>query len=244
NSDAVRRDFMNRFPLRADQFVTIPNGFDPEEFSTIQPRRLVGPEQLVLTHAGCFYARRRPDSLFQALRLLLDRGVQAGRVILQLVGETAYEGTPLTAIAAKYGVEQQGLLPAQVPHKQALEYLSGSHIQLLVGFRGAGSELQGPAKLFEYIGIGKPVLAMAPKQSAITEVVKLMGSAAEMCDPDDPEQIAAAVQRLADTVEKRRSATPDNGSATASSSSAVACFHRRPQVRRLAELLSVADTHT
>src|SRR5262249_16868444 len=73
NSGYVRDDFVARFPHRADRFVTIPNGFDPEDFDGITPSRPVGDDRLVLTHTGVFYGPRRPDPIFRAIRLLLDQ---------------------------------------------------------------------------------------------------------------------------------------------------------------------------
>jgi glycosyltransferase involved in cell wall biosynthesis len=230
NSEAVRRDFMSRFPDHADHFVTIPNGFDPEDFAGIEPRRLVGPDRLVLTHAGCFYGRRRPDSLFQAIRLLLDRGTLGERLCLQLVGETMYEGKPLADLGAEYGVAGQVLLPGEVAHRQVLELLRGSDIQVLVGIGGAGGELQVPAKLYEYMGIGRPVLSLASRESAIAEVMTSLGPLGELCDPEDPEQIAATIERMA-----ARRYSPDGAAREG-----VRLFHRKEQVARMAELL-VAD---
>jgi glycosyltransferase involved in cell wall biosynthesis len=235
NSESVRRNFMTRFPDRADRFITIPNGYDPEDFADLQPRRLVGPDRLVLTHAGGFYGRRRPDSIFRAIRLLLDRAVLDDQICLQLVGHDRYEGKPLAAMAADHGVADHLLLPGEVPHRQALELMRGSDIQLLVGFGGAGGDLQVPAKLYEYMGVGRPVLALAPRQSAIAEVMASLGSLGAVCDPDDAEQIAAAIQALA----ARCQPAPFTAPVTANghSNGTPTHYHRREQVGRLAALL-------
>ena len=46
----------------------------------------------------------------------------------------------------------------QVPHKIAIEIMMKSHLLLLVKATGKGSYGQIPAKFFEYIGVGTPVL--------------------------------------------------------------------------------------
>src|SRR5262249_3963946 len=197
NTDPLRTDFVRRFPEIGSKFITVPNGFDPEDFETLQPQRPVGDEKIVLSHAGWFYGKRRPGPTFQALRLVRDHAPLAGRVCLQLVGHPRYEGKDLGAIAAEHGVGEMVLVRRELPHRQTLEVMRGSDIQLLVGFNGTGSDLQVPAKLFEYFGVGRPVLALAPRQSAIADMIARSGITGEVCDPDDPQQIASAILRLA-----------------------------------------------
>jgi glycosyltransferase involved in cell wall biosynthesis len=229
NTAPLRDDFANRYPALAGKFITIPNGFDPEDYNGLAERRIVGPEKIVLTHAGWFYGRRRPEPIFRALALLDRHGPPANRVVLQLVGDPTYEGKPLSEIAIQCGVADKVHVVGEVPHRAAMEYAKGSDLQLLVGFGGPGSELQVPAKLFEYFGVGKPLLALAPPQGAIIEMIEQSRFPAEVCDPDDPEAISTAIARLvARHIETAPTANAANGS--------LAQFYRRAQVERLANL--------
>ncbi len=232
NSDPVRKDFMARFPERSARFVTVPNGFDPEDFVDLKPRRPAGPDCLLLTHVGWFYGPRRPDGIFRAIRLLEERGSLGRPVCLQLVGSPHYDGKSLQGLAARYGVGHAVRLPGEVPHREALERMRGSDIQLLVGFNGPGADLQVPGKLFEYLGVGRPVLALASPQSAIADVIRRAGIRGEVCDPDDPEQIAAAVLRLA---ARPNGCVREQGSGSARVT--LGEYDRRRQVGRIAELL-------
>src|SRR5207237_5324336 len=162
NTGPVRDDFVRRYPELTPKFVTVPNGFDPEDFADLKAQRPVGIEKLVVTHAGWFYGKRRPEPIFQALRQLRDHGFPSAQWCLQLVGSPTYDGRELMAIAAECGVAEMVLCRGEVSHRTALELMRGSDIQLLVGFNGAGADLQVPAQLFEYLGVGQPVLALAP----------------------------------------------------------------------------------
>jgi len=236
NSEAVRDDFRGRFPVRddrLDRFATIPNGFDPEDFADLVPRRSAGPDRLVLTHAGVFYGRRSPEPIFRALRLLRDRGAGGRELLLQLVGPPEFEGRCLREIADSHGVGDLVELTGRVDHRPALELMKGSDIQVLVGFNGPGSELQVPAKLFEYMGVGRSVLALAPGRGAMREILAQSRIDSEVCDPDDPEAIAGAIARLAERPGGGRSEPAENPS--------LAQFHRRDQVRRIADLLDASD---
>jgi glycosyltransferase involved in cell wall biosynthesis len=233
NTGAARDDFARRFPGLAGKFIAVPNGFDPEDYADLQPRRPAGRDQLVLSHAGVFYGRRRPQPTFEALRLLRERGLAPAELCLQLLGCPEYEGRRLTAIAAEYGVQDLVTVRGEVPHRQALELMRGSDVQLLVGFNGTGAHLQVPAKLFEYFGVGRPVLALAPRQSAIAESLSSSGVDHEVCDPENPEDIAAALLRLA----QRRHDAPRPGAA---GDGPITQFYRREQVGRIAGLLAEA----
>ena len=59
-----------------------------------------------------------------------------------------------------------------IPRRKALEYLYESDILLVFGFDGPGCELQVPAKLFEYLRVGRPIFALAPENTAIVEALK------------------------------------------------------------------------
>jgi glycosyltransferase involved in cell wall biosynthesis len=242
NTGLLREDFIRRYPALAAKFVTIPNGFDPEVYADLMAQRPRGPEHLVLTHTGFFYGKRRPEPLFQAVRLLRERASLPIGLCLQLVGNPTYEGKSLQAIAGEHGVEGEVLVRGEVPHRQVLELLRGSDIQVLVGFNGVGADLQVPAKFFEYLGVGRPVLALAPKQSSIAEMMASLGPLGAVCDPDDPEQIAAAIQSLA-TRHLSESTHPARNGTYHDLSVTLARFHRREQVGQIARLLETSTKH-
>lgn len=230
NSNYVQADFESRFPHLAGRFVTIPNGFEPEDFAGLAASRPIGTDQLVLTHAGYFHGPRRPHAIFEAVRSLRDRAETRRPPRLQLIGTPTYEGRCLKSIAGEFGVEDGVDVLGEVPHRQALEFMNGSDIQLLVGFSGGGSEFQVPSKLFEYLGIGRPILALAPRHGAICDVVMRGGVPGEVCDPDDPRGIADAIVRL-----ESRACGPNLPRESANS-----LYHRREQVAQIARLIDEA----
>jgi glycosyltransferase involved in cell wall biosynthesis len=60
---------------------------------------------------------------------------------------------------------------------------------------GSGEPLFIPGKLYEYLGTGKPVLALAEAASDAGRILSGSG-AALVCPPDDVERIAAAILQL------------------------------------------------
>jgi hypothetical protein len=127
------------------------------------------------------------------------------------------------------------LVRGEVSHQQSLEILRGSDLLLLVGFAGPGAEFQVPGKLFEYLGVGRPVLALAPQDSAIADIMARSGARGEVCDPDNPVQILAAIRHIASSEREG-----GNGSQPTGGLDSLTQFTRREQVGRIAELLRSA----
>ena len=227
NSEYVREDFAARYPHLAGRFTTIPNGFEPEDYAELAAVRRVEEDRFVFSHAGYFYGPRRPHAILEALRDLRGRSNVRRVPRLQLIGTPTYEGRGLEEIADEFGVRDLVDVLGEMPHRQALELMRGSDVQLLVGFGGPGSEYQVPAKLFEYLGVGRPILALAPSRGAIHDVLTQGGVPVEIRDPDDATAIADALERL----ESRPMALPFAASPT---------FHRRELVARLADVLEQA----
>jgi glycosyltransferase involved in cell wall biosynthesis len=230
NCEPVRQQFQARYPDWAARFITIPNGFEPEDYCSLNARRLFDDNKVVLTHAGVFYGPRRPHNVFEALRLLGEDDPECN-VHLQLVGSPTYEGEQLNAIAQRYGVADRVHVRGEVSHREALELLRGSDVQVLVGCSGNGSDLQVPGKLFEYLGIGRKILALAPQGSAIAQIMTAGAADGEVCDPESAPQIAATIRRMT-------SVRSTNGEPPISAAANLQ-FTRREQVRQIAQLFDM-----
>jgi glycosyltransferase involved in cell wall biosynthesis len=193
NTEHLRDEFGARFGERVrGKCVTIPNGFDPDELEGVtrgdndRKRRIFR-----LTHTGFLYGKRDPRAVLDGIKLLQDRGVlQSGQLECELVGpiELSYDlGTYLHARRLDHLVIRRG----PVSHAESLACLAACDVALLLQ---PGTDTQIPSKLFEYIGMGKPVLALARKGSAVASMVTEHGLG-EVADAEDVEGIADAIHR-------------------------------------------------
>ncbi len=87
-----------------------------------------------------------------------------------------------------------------------------------------------PGKLYEYMGAGRPILALVPESEA-ADLVRDLGWG-EVAPPDDPEAIAAALRRL---LAAKRSGRLVESYAMRGREQ----FERRSQAESLAALLAV-----
>jgi glycosyltransferase involved in cell wall biosynthesis len=74
-----------------------------------------------------------------------------------------------------------------IPYDQIIQRMAEADILLL--FQGGSCNEQIPAKAYEYLRIGKPILTLAPASSATAGLV-MEASAGEVVNPDDPGKIA------------------------------------------------------
>jgi glycosyltransferase involved in cell wall biosynthesis len=179
-----------------DKVRVITNGFDPED---IGPRTAIPPlaagSPVRLVHTGAFSAShpdRSPAPLFEALRRLVEADkAWASRLHLTLVGAlTAAEA------AGAQPLQRVGMvaLAGQVPRRRALELQSWAHVLVLVDHPRPWPATNVPGKLYEYLAVGRPILALCGPGMA-EQLIRELG-AGRCVPPDDPTAIAAALVGL------------------------------------------------
>jgi glycosyltransferase involved in cell wall biosynthesis len=217
------------FPELAGRLVEIRNGFDPADFAGPPPEP---PNDLFrLVHAGYFYGdtgRRRlrrllggsdldvdlrphsPDFLLAALDRLVERQPELRRRIrLHLAGPlTAREQAVLERARCRDLVEAHGY----VPHEQSLALVRSADALFLPLHRrpDGGRSTIMPAKLYEYLASGRPILAALPDGDARD----LLEGAdwTTIRAPDDVEGIARGLLSLLERMRERRGTSADRRS--------------------------------
>ncbi|MBE0596619.1 MAG: glycosyltransferase [Desulfuromonadales bacterium] len=211
---ALLRQFTSRTSL-------IYNGFDPEDFIGLSPRRLDNGK-VNLVYLGGFDGYRTAGPLARALAFL-DTDERA-RLALHVIGPVSsreralFDGLP--------GVEIN--LVGTLPHRQALEYLLSAQALLVVIFPEEDSDRAIPGKIYEYLATGKPILALCEKQSALGLLLNDLG-VGTIVPPKDVTQIAAALKALA--TDSRPGAEQPQAPAIAD----LSLFDRQQNARRLAD---------
>jgi glycosyltransferase involved in cell wall biosynthesis len=144
--------------ILSSKFVHIPNGFDPQESS--HWRSLGKYRRFTITYAGSLYFGRSPEPVFAALRALIGAGrLRNEEVCVKLVGQCGQiDGRPSTEVVRHYGLEGVVDISPPVPYRQAMEMIARSHLALLLA---PDQPYQIPAKAYDYLGTGIPILALA-----------------------------------------------------------------------------------
>jgi hypothetical protein len=128
------------------------NGYVEDDF----PRKRAGPpaDDIVrIVYTGNIYAGYRdPSPLFRALALI---GGQRQRVAVDFYGPHPQEVVPL---AAAHAVEDRVFVRQPVAYQQSLALQTTADVLLLLQWNNEKDAGNIPAKFFEYLGAGRPIL--------------------------------------------------------------------------------------
>lgn len=174
-------------PVTDPRFVTVTNGFDPEDLPAVASRKPHGNRPVRLTHTGSLTMSRTIEPLAAAIRQLLDeKALAPGDVVVDLYGR---RDDVNDQIVSDFNLEEVIRFYDSVSHPDALQIQIQSDALLLVANRVPESlrAMILPGKLFEYLGIAKPVFALVPQASESTQIMEQSGCgiAADLNDPAD-----------------------------------------------------------
>ncbi len=168
-----------RAPLR--RYATIYNGFDEADLDPAPPPP-PDPERFVVAHVGMLSAVQHSPGLVEALGARVRRDpAWARRLVARFVGHTD------AAILEAF--RQAGLGPnldvvGYVPHAEALDYMRRADLVLAAVQQTPANEGIVPAKVFEYLRVGAPVLGLAPPEGDLARILRETGGGAAFAHAD------------------------------------------------------------
>lgn len=174
----------------------LPHAFEPEMFAG---EAAAEDDDVRVRYLGDFYARRTPEPLFRALRLMLDEDpASLAGVRFELVGSKG-EG-----LFREWGFDElpRGLVAAlaPVPYRESLRLMKAAD-GLLVIDAPAEHSVFLPSKLIDYVGAARPVFAVTPPGTAAALVRRLGGWVA---DPSDARAVAAELKKFVAALRGRK----------------------------------------
>jgi glycosyltransferase involved in cell wall biosynthesis len=170
--------YLKRYPnLSSERCLLIPNGYDEEDFSQLPLHRLAGANSrcVRLLHLGVIYpSERDPRPFFRAVARLLKEGRITPsdlKIELRASGNEEYYSKILHELGIADVVQ---LLPA-LPYPLALSEAASSDGLLL--FQAGNCDHQIPAKAYEYLRLGKPILALTTQTGDTAALFRETGGA-------------------------------------------------------------------
>jgi glycosyltransferase involved in cell wall biosynthesis len=226
-TDTMADMFRLRYPRQAEKFNVIPNGFDEADFQGITANdRTDGP--LTLIHAGLLDPIDRDAvPFFKGLALAFERGLDRSRLKVDLIAPGI--GPLLVPEIERLGLGDVVKILDAIPYRAALETMAASGALLL--FQGPSCDRQIPAKLYEYLRIGRPILALTTREGETGKLVESTGGG-EVVAWNDPERIASALARWVEGYARGTLPRADRRTADA--------FSRQNQAGRLGRLVDAA----
>ena len=222
--------YRDRYPERRASMMVIENGYDEELFAAIEqpaPRSRAGTR--VLLHSGIVYpSERDPTRLLAALRSFKDSARLGAHDVVIRFRAPVHEEL-IRSLATKFGVEDMVDIASPLPYRKALQEMTV--VDGLLVMQAANCNQQIPAKLYEYLRAGRPILGLADPAGDTAEALRSAGVRHIVALEDEPGIARALANFVAELVA---------GSASIPDADAIRRASRRERTAELARLLNLA----
>lgn len=187
-------NFQRKYKDEIKRLEVIHNGYDNADYENITP--VYNNNIFTMVYAGIFYKERNPKLLLTAIRQLIDEGkLEKHSILLKFAGVFDYPGySDNIDKVNELNLQKNVQLLGNLPHSTALSEMKGASVLLLINdiTEDAGSYI--PGKLFEYMAVKNPILALSlPGES--TEIIRKY-KLGEVVDPTSVEDIKKGILHL------------------------------------------------
>jgi glycosyltransferase involved in cell wall biosynthesis len=196
-NEATRADFLARYPeLPKAKLVVLPNGFDPSDLepgarSEVRSdvRSAPSGRRFVLAHTGLLSGKRSLAPLLQGLRVLFERRPELrSRLLVRQIGPRESVND---ALVRQYGLSDVVEFGPPRRHPDVLQAMATADGLLLIEADEPQGSLITPGKIFEYLAVGRPILALVPRGPAADLITEF--DAGVVVPPGDAAAIAATL---------------------------------------------------
>jgi len=206
------RIYQQHYPAHAERMVVLENGYDEESFANAVPQPQAsaatapGQRPLILLHSGIVYPYERdPTQLFEALgRLQKNSTLRPSDLRIRF--RASVHDDLLQSLAQAHGVQDFIELCPAIPYRAALaEMLS---VDALLVMQASNCNAQIPAKIYEYLRAGKPILALTDPEGDTAGVLRGAGLN-DIARLDSADEIANLLPPFLAAIQAGESQLPD-----------------------------------
>lgn len=205
------RLYAERYPEFSSKVHIIPNGFDPNLFP-LKPdsaqrdsaQRAAGP--LVLLHSGLLYpSERNPEPFLRAIARLCHSG-DARYANLRVVFRGSGHEQQFADLVRLLRLQKIVSFPPALPYHDAVAEMLGADALLL--FQAANCNSQIPAKAYEYLYSGRPVIGITDPDGDTGQLLQRVGVNC-IARLEDENEIAVTLRAAIDDLRSGKMPLPD-----------------------------------
>ena len=203
-------EYARRYPHAAGHIQVVENGYDEATFAGLDTAAIaregpLNPGAITLLHSGIVYpSERDPTQLMVALRRLHDAGAIAPGA-LKLRFRAAVADDLLHRLADQHGVRGYIETCPAMPYKQALAEMLRADALLVMQADNCNAQI--PAKVYEYLRAGRPILGLADPAGDTAGVLRRAGLT-DLAALESADAIEQALARFLDALRAGRAGLP------------------------------------
>lgn len=193
NTEPLRDAFLARYPeIDLDRFFVMPNGFDPADFPEESQPKPAKTGSFDLYHAGFLYGVRDPAPLLNAIRSYnQQRSAGQPKVRFIQIGDVQLSYDIREQYADLLATGALVLEPAK-PYQACLQDLRSASALVNIQPHTAS---QIPSKLYDYLGLNRPILNITPRGGALGRMVTTE-KIGVLADPEDETSTLTVLRQL------------------------------------------------
>lgn len=170
-----------------EDIIVITNGFDENDFEVGKYQQ---DEKFTIVHVGSMNKDRNPLVLWKALNEILAESAELrSKLSIKLAGPVDFS---VRSSIDENRLNEYTSFIDFVPHDEAVIMQQQAQLLLLMINNTPNSKTIIPGKLYEYLGSGRPILAIGPKDSDSAKVVDITRGGV-VHDYDDLEGLKARI---------------------------------------------------
>jgi hypothetical protein len=209
------RMYQQRFPSAVDRMVVLENGYDEESFASAAVQPGLSPQShsaadpcmrpLVMLHSGIVYpSERDPTQLFAALGHLQKAGTLSP-TDLRIRFRASMHDDLLRSLAQTHGAQDFIELCPAISYREALAEMLA--VDALLIMQASNCNAQIPAKIYEYLRAGKPILGLTDPEGDTAGVLRGAGLN-DIARLDSADEIARLLPALVRKLREGRAVLP------------------------------------
>jgi glycosyltransferase involved in cell wall biosynthesis len=196
-------ELIGSFGVPAEKLVVVRNGFFEEDFVSIEhtePNDL-DPAYFHFSHFGTIYPGNQGNFFTALAELVRERSELRNQIRLHLVGFPCEEVLRYTQESALKDItEFHGFLPKR---EDALQMMRSSDCLVLCWGRPDFSRLAIAGKTYDYLRVGRPIVAVTAEGGGVEELVK-QAQAGWAVSPNDTDGIKRVLTQVLGDLRKTR----------------------------------------
>ena len=150
-----------------DKLLVHTMGFNPD--LVLRENTAREQDHFTITYSGVIAENYQPDVFFEACRSLLNQAPKAP-LLLRFVGTVS---PYIQGLVEQYELGAYFESTGYVSHQRAVDFLRQSTLLLLVNPHVPSEKRIVPGKLYEYLAVRKPILAISTKGSEVEDILQL-----------------------------------------------------------------------